>query len=234
MHTELVGSHGRTYDHLFKHPSPHSVDWRELSSMLHALSDATVVQEHNGNLKITRNEIVLVLHRPHGKDIVDKDEIARVRHFIERSGNPVAATPGSGTHLLVVIDHHEARIFSAELRGTSPHRITPYDPFGYGRELRHTQTGGDGELQPERKSFYEAVAKTLRGAQQILLFGTATGASNAMEHLLLELKKHHPEIAERVVGSFIVDEHHLTEDQLLAKARDLFSKKMAQGADEIA
>jgi hypothetical protein len=36
------------------------------------------------------------------------------------------------------------------------------------------------------------------------------------------LKKHHHEIAKRVVGAIAVDEHHLTEDQLLAKARELF------------
>jgi hypothetical protein len=43
-----------------------------------------------------------------------------------------------------------------------------------------------------------------------------------MEQLLIELKQHHADLAERVVGSIVVDEHHLTEDQLLAKARELF------------
>ena len=40
--------------------------------------------------------------------------------------------------------------------------------------------------------------------------------------LLADLKKNHKEVADRVVGSISVDEHHLTEDQLLAKARDMF------------
>jgi hypothetical protein len=43
-----------------------------------------------------------------------------------------------------------------------------------------------------------------------------------MEQLLAELKLHHKEVAGRVVGSIVVDQHHLTEDQLLAKARELF------------
>jgi hypothetical protein len=72
------------------------------------------------------------------------------------------------------------------------------------------------------KSFYEAVAKTLGGAQQILMFGTATGASSAMEALVAELKHNHHEIAERIVGTYAIDEHHLTDDQLLAKAREFF------------
>ena len=50
-----------------------------------------------------------------------------------------------------------------------------------------------------------------------------------MEQLLAELKKHHKDLAERVVRSVVVDEHHLTEDQLLAKARELFVVAPAAG-----
>jgi len=45
-----------------------------------------------------------------------------------------------------------------------------------------------------------------------------------MEHLLLDLKKHHHDVAARIIGSVVIDEHHLTEDQLLAKARELFAQ----------
>src|ERR1700712_744711 len=120
----------------------------------------------------------------------------------------------SHTHLLVVIDHREARIYRTELSGSVPQRISPYDPFGFGRALHYNQDESNGQRKPEQKSFYEAVAKTLHGAQQILLFGTGTGASSAMEQLLAELKRHHEDLAKRVVGSVAVDEHHLTEDQL--------------------
>jgi hypothetical protein len=163
-----------------------------------------------------------MLHRPRGKDLADKKELIQVRHFLERSGVPVAAPAAAGTHLLVVIDHREARIYSTELHGSVPQRITPYDPFGFGRDLRYNQDDSNGQRKPELKSFYEAVAKTLQGAQKILMFGTGTGASSAMEHLLANLKAHHHEIASRVVGAVAVDEHHLTEAQLLSKARELF------------
>src|SRR6185437_9010055 len=128
----------------------------------------------------------------------------------------------AGTHLLVVIDHREARVFSAQLHGSLPQRITPYDPLGFGRELHYNQDDSNGQRKPEQKSFYEAVAKTLRGAEKILLFGAGTGASSAMEQLILDLKKNHHELAERVVGTIKVDEHHLTDAQLLAKAREYF------------
>ncbi len=190
--------------------------------MLNSMTDAVAAEDDKGNLKVTRNGQMLILHRPRGKDLADKKELLQVRHFLERSGVPVPTPAAAGTHLLVVIDHREARIYSAELHGTVPQKITPYDPFGFDRDLHYNQDDSNGQRKPELKSFYEAVAKTLRGAQQILLFGTGTGSSSAMEHLLAELKQNHKDIAAKVVGSISVDEHHLTEDQLLAKARDLF------------
>ena len=38
-----------------------------------------------------------------------------------------------------------------------------------------------------------------------------------MEMLLADLKDHHPDVAAKVIGSVVVDAHHTTEDQLLAR-----------------
>ena len=103
-------------------------------------------------------------------------------------------------HLLVVIDHQEARVYRTEVSGAVPERITPYDPHGYGRHLHSAHEWTDGKRQPERKSFYEAVAKTLQGAGQVLLFGGGTGRSSAMDMLLADLKAHHPDVAAKVVS----------------------------------
>jgi len=127
-------------------------------------------------------------------------------------------------HLLVVIDHHEARVYRTEVHGTVPEKIVPYDPNGYGRHLHSAHEWTDGKRQPERKSFCEAVAKTLRGANQVLLFGSGTGRSNAMEQLLADLQDHHADVAEKVIGSVVVDAHHTTEAQLLARAREFYAE----------
>ena len=126
-------------------------------------------------------------------------------------------------HLLVIIDHHEARVYRTEVHGAVPVRIAPYDPHGYGKHLHSAHEWTDGKRQPERKSFYEAVAKTLRGAEQVLLFGSGTGKSSAMDQLMADLKAHHADVAEKVVGSVVVDAHHTTENQLLAKAREFYA-----------
>ncbi len=75
----------------------------------------------------------------------------------------------------------------------------------------------------DRPAFYEAVAQTLRSAEKILIFGSSTGSSSAMDHLLVDLKDHHPDLAQKVIGTVIVNEQHMTEDQLLAQARSFYA-----------
>jgi hypothetical protein len=129
-----------------------------------------------------------------------------------------------GPRLLVVIDRQEARVYRTEVSGAVPQRIVPYDPHGYGKQLHSAHEWTDGKRQPERKSFYEAVAKTLRGAEQVLLFGGGTGRSSAMDVLIADLKAYHPVVAGRVVGAVVVDTHHATEGELLARARQFFAE----------
>jgi hypothetical protein len=127
-------------------------------------------------------------------------------------------------HLLVVIDHREARVYRTEVHGAVPMHIVPFDPHGHGRHLHSAHEWTDGKRAPERKSYYEAVAKTLRGAEQVLLFGSGTGRSSAMDQLVADLKDHHPDVAGKIIGSVVVDAHHTTEGELLAKAREFYAE----------
>jgi|SRR5579864_440878 len=137
---------------------------------------------------------------------------------------PKANERATPLHLLVVIDHQEARVYRTEVHGAVPVSIVPYDPYGYKKHLHSAHEWTDGKRQPELKSFYEAIAKTLRGAEQVLLFGSGTGRSSAMEVLLADLKANQPDVAERIIGSVVVDAHHTTENQVLAKAREFYAE----------
>src|SRR5271170_8115937 len=88
MESQLSGPHQKTYQHVFQHPMPHNLQWREVWSMLGAIPDANVSEDDKGNLKVLRNGQTLMLHRPRGKDLADKKELMQVRHFLERSGAP--------------------------------------------------------------------------------------------------------------------------------------------------
>jgi hypothetical protein len=131
--------------------------------------------------------------------------------------------PHTAICILVVIDHQEAKIYRTESIGSSAERIIPYDPHGYGRHLHSAHEWTDGKRIPERKGFYEAIAKTLRVADEIIIFGSGEGRSSAMEQLLTDLKAHHSDVAAKVVGTVVIDANHVTDNQLLARARELFA-----------
>ena len=231
MHANLSGHHRKTYDALFGHPLPANLDFNDVLSMLKAMPDAEVDEAHDGHVRVTRGSSTITIHRPKGKDFHDKVELTQLKHFLEKTDVPAAnkeseaAAVPAGSHLLVVIDHKEARVFAAEMQGTTPKSIRPYNPQGYTTELRSSADDGNGKRSPERKDYYEAVAKTLRGADQILLFGTGTGASNAADVLMGELSKHHHDLAAKVVGTVTIEAHHTTDDQLLSRAREFFASK---------
>lgn len=134
----------------------------------------------------------------------------------------VNLAPNSADWLLV-IDHCEARIFRSEMSGAVPERILPH-------ELEDDFRPAHGQKKPDQNSFFEPVAKALQAAGQILIFGTGTGKSSAMEQFITWLKVHHAELAKRIIGSLVVDEHHLTEGQLLARAREFYANLAAPAA----
>jgi hypothetical protein len=218
----LNGRHKHTYDAIFRHPTAHNLEWHDVRSLLDALAD--VVEGHNGALQVTRNGQALSLHAPKRKDVAAVEDVLAIRRFLEQSGEAaIAPSVAPGTHLLVVIDHHEAKIYRTELHGAVPQQLVPYDPHGFGRHLCSDTEETDGKRKPERKSFYEAIAATLRGADQILIFGHGTGESSAMVQLLVDLKRNHLDVAKHIVGSIVTDGDHTTEGQILAKARKFFA-----------
>lgn len=225
MESKLTGAHLRTYEGFFQHPLARNLEWREVKAMFVALAEVT--EEANGNVKVHRNGHTLVLHPPVRKDFSDVQEMMKVRHFLEESKKPEPKPTAGGENLLVVIDHREARIYRTESHGAVPETISPLDAEGADRYLHYVQDDSNGQRKPERKSFYESVARTLKGAQRVLVFGSGTGASSAMAQLRADLQEHHRDIAARVVAWQVVNEHHMTENQILAKAREFYGKQGA-------
>jgi hypothetical protein len=140
--------------------------------------------------------------------------------------NPIARPAVSdGIHVLVVIDHRMARIYKADLCRNAPQCIIPYDANGVGRHLHFVQDESHDQPGRERMSFYEAVARTLQNAGKILLFGSDAGAGSAMVQLLTKLQHNHRGLAKRVVASIVVDDTHLSESQLLTRAREFYASQ---------
>ena len=214
----LTGQHLYTYQEIFRHPISHSLTWHAVRALLAQI--ALVTEEPNGNSKVTRNGQSLVLHPMRTKEIAETTELMELRHFLERSEPPVAADSEKEIHCLVVIDHHEARIFRSETHGSVPQYLMPHEPSDFFRHAHNSNDFSRGQEKPDPISYFGPLAKELKNAGKILVFGNGKGTSSEMEQFLGWLKAHHPELAARVIGSLVVDEHHLTEAQILAKARE--------------
>jgi hypothetical protein len=199
----------------------HNLEWRNVRSLFNHIAE--VVEQPNGNLRVTRNGQSMVLHTPRTKDVAEVEELMELRHFLERSEAAAPVTAAAETHWLVVIDHHEARIYRSEMSGTAPERILPHEPSDFFRHAPNSKDFSRGKEKPDPNSFFGPVADALKAAGKILIFGTGKGTSSEMVQFATWLGKHHADISSRVVGSIVVDEHHLSEAQLLLKAREFYS-----------
>jgi hypothetical protein len=133
---------------------------------------------------------------------------------------PAITVQGSG-RMLVVIDHHAAHIFSWGVKGVANEEtLEPHDPHHFHHHLVHRKEAHfQGDRVPEDSSFYEEVSTRLAPAREITLIGHGTGTSNAADVLLAHLKKHHPELARRVVANETADLSALTVPEVEALAR---------------
>jgi hypothetical protein len=216
----LTGTHLRTYERIFQHPLSHNLAWRDVLALFSHLGD--VGMETNGHRKITRNGQVLVLPVANVKDVAEADELMKLRHFLEAS-EPGPAEPKQRPALvLVVIDHEKARVFPMEMNGAAPQLIVPYTTEEHFRQAHAARDYASGKENPAPHDFFEQIAAALRGAGEILLFGPGTGTSSEMEQFTHWLKKHHRDLAPQIIGTVAIDEHHLTEPQLEAKAKEFY------------
>ncbi len=219
----LTGSPLRTYNTIFQHPVSHNLEWRHVLALFRHIAE--VEDEQNGNLKVTRNGESVVLHPSSHKDVADKEELMALRHFLERSETTQPVTDEKQAHWLLVIDHHEARLFRSEMHGAVPQKLMPHEPNRYFRHEQNSPNLSRGKEKPDPNSFFEPIAKVLQAAVQLLIFGTGTGKSNEMDQYISWVKKHHPELGKRIIGSLVVDESHLTDGQLLGKAREFYANR---------
>ena len=213
----------RTYNTIFQHPISHNLEWRAVHALLGNLGQ--IAEEPNGNFKATRNGQILVLHPPRAKDVAEMDEIMALRHFLQRSETAPPKTNEEEAHWLLVINHHEARIFRAEMQAAIPLQILPHEPDDYFRHAHNSKEVSRGKEKPDPNSFFEPVARALQAPGHVLIFGAGTGTSSEMEQFIAWVEVHHPELAGRIIGSLVVDERHLTDGQLLAEARKFYRNR---------
>jgi hypothetical protein len=224
---DLSRSDHRTLEALFRHPLAHNLAWSDVLALFGKLG--TVEEKSNNEFSFQIGAETYVMRPPHSKELTGQ-EVIDLRHFATRAGlTAKGASPGkpaAGTeapNLIVVIDHHEAKIYQIDTSGheVSEHTIRPYDPHHFLHHLTHKDESRErGQRSPEDATFYDRIAHTIAAGGKILLVGHGAGKSNAAHHLEEYLREHHTEIHQRVVSEVVLDLSSTTPAQLLHMASE--------------
>ncbi len=215
-----------TLERIFRHPAAQNIHWDDAVALFETIGN--VEHTHSENWMFHIGAESQVVQRPHTKDLTGA-EVIELRKLLKRAGwsaegdvGSPAATGAGAPDLIVVVDHHEAKIYrvSKAADDAVPTQIEPYDPHHFLHHLTHRdQDREPGQRAPEDPSFYVRIAAALATGGSIVVVGHGAGHSNAARHLLEHLQSHDPEIYARVVREVVADLSSVTPAQLLDIAR---------------
>jgi hypothetical protein len=214
---DLSGPHRLTYQAIFQHPVSRNLEWRRVYSLLRHIGVVTV--EANGHLKVVRNGHVLVLRTSQKKDVSEVSEIMELRHFLQHSGEAPGGAPAARVQWLLVIDHKRARIFRCDLPGSGAEVFRPPAPAAFFRYPAGAKEFSRGKEKPDANTYFGPVGDALKPPGQVLVFGRGTGAGSEMDEFVAWAKERRPILASQIVGAEVVDSQHLTDGEMVAKAR---------------
>jgi hypothetical protein len=224
--SSVTGSRRRTLEAIFRHPLAHNLEWSDVVALIGKIGDAQ--EKANSEFLFEVAGKRHVMRKPHTKDLTSA-EVLEVRHFLIQAGwdpalpsQPAARPDPTAPSLLIVVDHHGAKIFHVDVTSddASEHVIRPYDPHHFLHHLTHKdQTREQGQRAPEEPAYYEKIAEAAALGGRIVVVGHGAGKSNAAHHLTEYLKTHHRETYQRIVREIDTDLSSITTPQLLDLAR---------------
>lgn len=222
----VTGSRRRTLEAIFRHPSAHNLEWTDVVALIEKIGE--VDEKANSEFAFEVAGERHLMRKPDAKDLTSS-EVIELRHFLVQAGWSVAGSPQSATHstsvapsLVVVIDHHEAKIYHIDgsADDASKQEIKPYDPHHFLHHLAHKdQDREPGQRAPEDPSFYKQITQALAAGGRIVVIGHGTGKSNAAHHLTEYLRSHDRDTYQRIVGEVVADISSITTPQLLELAQ---------------
>ncbi|MEI7986076.1 MAG: hypothetical protein WCI55_10645 [Armatimonadota bacterium] len=210
----------RIYDQVFQHPMTHNLEWKDVRSFFESLGE--VQDEKNSNVKVSLGGQTIVFDSPTHTDIITPEQLNKIRHLIRSV--TVGTGAEEGLHMLLVIDHKEAKVYQAEMKGAVPETIKPHNALGHESHVHSKHDYSDHIEKPNHKEYFEAVTGSIKDAEKILIFGDGDGSSNTMDLFVTWLTEHHKPLSERILAAVKVDQSHMTEGQLLARAREIYAQ----------
>lgn len=137
----------------------------------------------------------------------------------------------ANSFVVVALTQDDARIWATGLeKGTHPTTIYAPADKGLHHHVKQMQHHGGHGGDPVEQGFFDVLGRALSDASEILLLGHGVGKANAMLRFTQYMERHNPAVAKKVIGAIDADLNALTENQILAKARDWFDWYHREGA----
>ena len=223
----VTGGRRRTLESIFRHPSAHNLEWSDVVALIAEIGEVQEKANSEFVFDVAGNRHIM--RKPHTKDLTSS-AVIDVRHFLVQAGfspglpsQPAAHPNPAAPSLLIVVDHHGAKIFHVDVTSddASEHVIRPYDPHHFLHHLVHKdQSRERGQRAPEEPAYCEKIADAVALGGKIVVVGHGAGKSNAAHHLSEYLHSHHRETYQRIVRETVADLSSITTAQLLDVARE--------------
>ena len=111
---------------------------------------------------------------------------------------------------IVWLDQKEAQIYNLKGANTQKEHLKKHTH-------EHSNSHADSRSEQQDEHFYHEIAGKLLNAEEVLIMGPGLAKAHFKAHLE---KHHHSNLVNKIVGVETVD--HMTENQLLEKARKFF------------
>jgi hypothetical protein len=160
--------------------------------------------------------------------------VLRLRRLLEQAGitpeHPEASEPGprgDQAHRLVVrLDHRGADLWHLVGEAVEQAELEPHGLWGSDQNLSHRHERDiAGQRAPLDHAYLEGLSDAIAQADAVLLLGHGHGQADVRQLLVTHLRRHHPQLLQRIVGVVTVDDSAMSEAELLALAREHFGNQ---------
>jgi hypothetical protein len=225
--------HLRTLQALFAHPLQHGVRASRVEALFRSLgAELSELDDRRLKIRLPSGQETWIhtgfgLHQPD----LDADAVMRVRHFLHEAGvtpdHPEVDAPsprGDQAHRLVLhLDHRRTDAFRLDGEDVEHAVLRPHGIWGTDQNLTHRHDRDQaGQRAPLDNDYLKRITEAMTDADSVLLLGHGTGESDMRQLLLQYLETHRRDLMERIVGVETLDDSGLTDEQMLAVAREHF------------
>jgi len=225
--------HLRTLQALFAHPLQHGVRVSAVEALFRSLgAEVEVLKDRRLRVRMPSGAETWIrtgcgVREPD----LDAEAVMRARHFLERIGvtpdhpepEPDSPRGDQSRRLVLHLEHSRTDAYLLEGGEVEHSVLKPHGIWGTNQRLTHRHDRAlAGQRAPLDVDYLARITEAMTDADVVLLLGHGTGESDMRQVLLNYLETHRRDLIDRIVGVVSLDDAGLSDDALVAIAREHF------------